>query len=154
MNYKNILGTLLIGLLMMPTAHAQLLKKLQKSAERTVERKLERKTEKETGKMMDSILDPSQKTSKNISPTENQERTTKNSTSKQESNSETSPTATNKMKVSDDLQVYSKFDFVLGDKLLFYDDFSQDFIGDFPSKWNTNGSGEVMKINTLEGHWF
>lgn len=55
--------------------------------------------------------------------------------------------------ISDDLEVYSKFDFVPGDKLLFFDDFSQDFIGDFPSKWNTNASGEVVKIGD-KGKWF
>ncbi|GAB1857052.1 hypothetical protein MHTCC0001_18880 [Flavobacteriaceae bacterium MHTCC 0001] len=55
--------------------------------------------------------------------------------------------------ISDNLEVYSKFDFVPGDKLLFFDDFSKDFIGDFPSKWNTNASGEVVKING-RGKWF
>ncbi len=56
--------------------------------------------------------------------------------------------------LSDNLEVYSKFDFVPGDKLLYFDDFSQDFIGDFPSKWNTNGSGEVVQFNQVEGKWF
>lgn len=56
--------------------------------------------------------------------------------------------------ISDNLEVYSKFDFVPGDKVIFFDDFSQDFIGDFPSKWNTNASGEVVKFNKVEGNWF
>ena len=56
--------------------------------------------------------------------------------------------------ISDNLEIYSKFDFVPGDKLLYFDDFSQDFIGDFPSKWNTNGTGEVVKLNNVEGNWF
>ena len=56
--------------------------------------------------------------------------------------------------ISDNLEIYSKFDFVPGDKLLFFDDFSQDFIGDFPSKWNTNGSGEVVKLSKAKGNWF
>ncbi len=55
--------------------------------------------------------------------------------------------------ISDNLEVFSKFDFVPGDKLLFFDDFSQDFVGDFPSKWNTNASGEVVKIGD-KGNWF
>ena len=50
--------------------------------------------------------------------------------------------------------MYSKFDFVPGDKIIYFDDFSQDFIGDFPSKWNTNGTGEVVRINNVEGNWF
>lgn len=56
--------------------------------------------------------------------------------------------------VSDGLEVYSKYDFVPGDKLLFFDDFSNDFIGDFPSKWNTNGTGEVVQFNKVKGKWF
>jgi OOP family OmpA-OmpF porin len=56
--------------------------------------------------------------------------------------------------ISDNMEVYSKFDFVPGDELIFFDDFSQDFIGDFPSKWNTNGSGEVVRLNKVEGNWF
>ena len=56
--------------------------------------------------------------------------------------------------VSDGLEVYSKYDFVPGDKLLFFDDFSQDFVGDLPSKWNTNGSGNIVKFNKVEGNWF
>ena len=56
--------------------------------------------------------------------------------------------------VSDDLEVISKFDFVPGDEVIYFDDFSQDFIGDFPSKWNTNGSGEVVKLSKADGNWF
>ena len=46
-------------------------------------------------------------------------------------------------------EVYSKYDFVPGDKIIYFDDFSQDFIGDFPSKWNTNGTGEVVKFGQV-----
>lgn len=151
--FKNILGAALIGLFMMPSANAQIWKKLQKSAERTVERKLERKTEKETGKMMDSILDPSQKPPSAESPSNESDHSVDNQSTSSDSNSQTTKTA-NKKNLSDDLEVYSKYDFVPGDKVLFYDDFSQDFIGDFPSKWNTNGSGEVVKLNNVDGNWF
>ncbi|WP_407557394.1 OmpA family protein [Winogradskyella sp. 4-2091] len=58
------------------------------------------------------------------------------------------------LNVSDQLEIYSKYDFVPGDQVLFFDDFSQDFVGDFPSKWNTNGSGEVIRTNKAKGNWF
>lgn len=51
------------------------------------------------------------------------------------------------------LQAYSKFDFIPGEKVIFYDDFSQDADGDFPALWNTNGSAEVVKTNLFEGKW-
>jgi outer membrane protein OmpA-like peptidoglycan-associated protein len=147
--FFRVLVLLLLGFFIMPNANAQILKKLKKRAERTVERKLEQKTEKETGKVMDSILDPNEKTEK--SP---QSEDSSNNSSGSTNSDDNSETTTNNPNVSDDLEVYSKFDFVPGDKLLYFDDFSQDFIGDFPSKWNTNGSGEVIKLNKAEGNWF
>jgi OmpA-OmpF porin, OOP family len=51
-------------------------------------------------------------------------------------------------------QSYSKFDFVPGEKVIFYDDFTDGNIGDFPIQWNTTGSGEVVTNNLFEGRWF
>ena len=84
--------------------------------------------------------------------TENDDDVTSNDTSSNENNgnnnSEKGTSATSKFKVS------SKFDFVPGDKLLFFDDFSRDYIGDFPSRWNTNGSGEIVTVNDPSEKWF
>lgn len=52
------------------------------------------------------------------------------------------------------LQTYSKYDFVAGEKVIFFDDFVQDNVGDFPVEWTTNGSGEVVTLNTQSGKWF
>ncbi len=54
---------------------------------------------------------------------------------------------------SETFKINSKFDFVPGDEILFFDDYSNDFIGDFPSKWNTNGSGEVVTFNDDSQRW-
>jgi OmpA-OmpF porin, OOP family len=51
------------------------------------------------------------------------------------------------------IKSYSKFDFVPGDKVLYFEDFSQDAIGDFPDKWNTNSTGEIVTLNKFEGKW-
>ncbi len=48
---------------------------------------------------------------------------------------------------------YSKYDFVAGEKVIFFDDFSQDAVGDFPALWNTNGSAEVVTANLFPGKW-
>ncbi|MCB0400068.1 MAG: OmpA family protein [Winogradskyella sp.] len=80
---------------------------------------------------------------------ESDNETTSNSDNDDEEEIEEAPS-----NVSDGLEVYSKYDFVPGDKLLFFDDFSNDFIGDLPSKWNTNGSGNIVKFNKVEGNWF
>jgi len=52
------------------------------------------------------------------------------------------------------LQTYSNYDFIAGEKVIFYDDFSQVNVGDFPAGWNTNGSGEVVTTNLHDGKWF
>jgi OmpA-OmpF porin, OOP family len=51
------------------------------------------------------------------------------------------------------LETKSQYDFVPGDKVLFFDDFSQDAIGDFPALWTTTGSGEVKTVNVATGNW-
>jgi OOP family OmpA-OmpF porin len=50
-------------------------------------------------------------------------------------------------------QVNSFSDFVAGENILFYDDFKQDALSDFPAKWNTNGSGKVITIDGQKGKW-
>jgi len=51
------------------------------------------------------------------------------------------------------LQSYSKYDFIAGERVIFYEDFSQDAVGDFPALWNTNGSAEVVTTNLFQGNW-
>jgi outer membrane protein OmpA-like peptidoglycan-associated protein len=52
-----------------------------------------------------------------------------------------------------DFQVYSRFDFVPGEKIVAFEDFMQDSIGDFPAKWNTNASAEIVTIGGRPGRW-
>ncbi len=56
-------------------------------------------------------------------------------------------------KSSSGIKSYSKFDFVPGDKIVYAEDFSQDVVGEFPLKWNTKGSGEVVTIEGMQGKW-
>ncbi len=51
------------------------------------------------------------------------------------------------------LETYSKYDFVPGEKVLVYEDFSKDAIGDFPENWNTNSAGETVTVSGETGHW-
>jgi OmpA-OmpF porin, OOP family len=82
-------------------------------------------------------------------------RTDKASTSadvkKAASNSGTS--AQSAALASSEFKAYSKFDFISADKAIFYDDFSQDVIGDFPASWSTDGSGEVVSIGNTMARW-
>jgi OmpA-OmpF porin, OOP family len=48
---------------------------------------------------------------------------------------------------------YSKFDFVAGEKVVAFEDFEQDAVGDFPAKWNTSAGGEIVNIDGQKGKW-
>jgi OmpA-OmpF porin, OOP family len=51
------------------------------------------------------------------------------------------------------LSYTSKYDFVQGEKIIAYEDFNVDNIGDFPVRWNTNASAEVVTVGGVEGKW-
>lgn len=57
-------------------------------------------------------------------------------------------------KASKGITSYSKFDFIPGEKVIFFDDFTQDPVGEFPAKWNTNNNGEVVTVSGVKDKWF
>jgi OmpA-OmpF porin, OOP family len=67
---------------------------------------------------------------------------------------ETKDTADAKPSGAPSFQSYSRFDFIPGAKVLFFDDFAESAVGDFPPNWNTNASGEVVTTNLYPGKWF
>lgn len=114
-----------------------------------VKRKVENKAGDKIEKSIDESLDGKKKTEK------------KDSTSDEEKDDPADdvkvPTNKKEKSLSDDntesLAVYSKYDFVPGERVIAYEDFSNAEIGDFPTRWNTNATGEVVKINAREGKW-
>lgn len=52
-----------------------------------------------------------------------------------------------------DVKVYSKFDFVPGSSILYFDNFEKDNIGEAPLGWLTTTSAETVTIDGLEGKW-
>lgn len=146
-----IILLLVLFMFAIPDATAQLLKKLGKAAERAAERTVERRVEKETSEktdaVLDSILEPGskgqQQKGQNPVPMDdgnNPDGSGGNGNSAQSSGPKS-------------LKVYTNYDFVPGDRLILYDDFSVDNIGDFPAKWNTNGSGEVVTLDDSPDKW-
>src|SRR5947207_6120919 len=71
-------------------------------------------------------------------------------------NTETNETAeknTSKTNEPGTIKAYSKYDFVPGERIIVFEDFVQDAVGDFPAKWNTNASGEIVTLDGSPGHW-
>jgi len=137
---------LIFTLAMAMPVQGQFLKKLGKAAERaaarTVERRVENETSEKTDAALDSILEPGSKSERQAPQPPEQDTGSTPDTPSIDSGSPKEPGNQGPKALS----VYSKFDFVPGDKPLFFEDFSNDFVGDFPAKWNTDGGGEVVLI--------
>ena len=48
----------------------------------------------------------------------------------------------------------TQYDFVPGDRVIYFDDFSQDAVGDFPALWTANAPGEINTVSIAPGNWF
>ncbi len=134
-----------MGLLTCSIANAQSwLERIGKRTAETVKNKVEERidnkaaeaTEKTMDKAEDSVKGKKGKSDKN--EVENEELAIEKDSSPK--------------KVS--LESYSNYDFVPGDQILYFEDFSRDAIGDFPATWTTNSTGEVKKVNIASGNWF
>jgi len=141
---KKVLLPLLI-ILISHLCDAQILKKiLDRTKQRTEEKAAEKVAEKVSDAATKPIDDAGTKNNKHANNTASVNHNTvgtgasDNEASQNENGS---------------LATYSKFDFVPGEKILVSEDFSQDAIGDFPDKWNTNGSGEIVTTADQPGHW-
>ena len=144
---KMLILALAMGLL--SATHAQLLKKIVDRTKQKTENKI---TEKVSDKVSDAATKPIDEAgkpkSKDGSTTSGSGSSSKSSSSSKEidgTGSSATPVA--------GLATYSKYDFVPGEKILVVEDFAQDAVGDFPAKWNTNSSGEVVTVDGQQGHW-
>ena len=63
------------------------------------------------------------------------------------------PVQTSAQENQGSIKAYSKYDFVPGEKIIAFEDFMQTNVGDFPERWNTNASAEVVTIDGKQGHW-
>jgi OmpA-OmpF porin, OOP family len=132
-----VLIALIFCLLGNMDAQSQLLKKIKKSAGRAAEREIIRKTDQkvttETGDMMDTILEgPQKKTDSPNSPSPD----TKNSS------------ITEIEQTQGEVQLWSKYNFVPGDEIIFEDDLVNEENGEFPSRWDLiKGSAENASID-------
>lgn len=138
-------------------AEAQLLKKLGKrateAAERALERKVEEKSERETEKGFDSVFNNETRAEKR----KRKRREKKEQDKFENENSIETPENTDLDNITvdgpaTDMEAIRISDFSPGERTLFEDDFSKDAMGDFPVQWDTNGSGEILRMQ--DQNWF
>lgn len=131
---------------------AQVLKKI---LDRTRQKTEEKVSEKISDKVSDAAskpIDDAGKTKKNKGKKNNKNSSEDPGTNPQTDKGGTGNEIKNKSGGAT-LATYSKFDFIPGEKILVFEDFSQDAIGDYPAKWNTNSSGETVTADGQTGHW-
>ncbi len=148
---------ILIILMFSLSIHAQfdnLGKKLKKKVDNRIERKVDR--------TMDKGLDKTENAFDDAVRGENNAASDKNTSNDNKSAGVNSTTGTNTNQTSDvaekqdntSFSYSTKFDFVPGDNIMVLEDFSKEYVGDFPSSWNTNGTGEIVKIDNSQEKWF
>jgi OmpA-OmpF porin, OOP family len=138
---------------------AQILKDISNRIKQKTEQRANQKIDQGIDKGLDQVDNAAKDATKKKDSATNTNNTNSNNNNRQ-SNASTTTTGsadTNAQlsKSADEagFKTYSKFDFVPGDKVVAYDQFSQDAIGDFPVAWNTNSSGEVVTASGQQGHW-
>lgn len=141
------------------TSHAQFIKRMADRAKN----KLEQKAGDKVDKSIDDATDGKKNEKKDNNSSDNTANNPNNNSNNSSSNN---PQSSKNDEASNDgatpsstsgaapkLEAYSKYDFVPGEKIIAYEDFSKTEIGDFPERWNTNATAEVVTLNNKEGKW-
>jgi len=139
---KYIISTAVIILLAV-NCNAQFKELLKQKAGEGIRQGAQNSTEKAADKAVDKLFSRKTKKSKNAETTADN-----NASTTQDKNQNIKD-----LPQQPSVKTYSKYDFIPGEKILGYDDFSGDAIGDFPAQWNTNASGEIMTTDNFSGKW-
>ncbi|HRE64968.1 MAG TPA: OmpA family protein [Ferruginibacter sp.] len=144
---KKILLSML-GMVLFQIGFAQFGNLLER-AKNKVNNKVNQKIDQKMDNAIDKGIDGAEKGAKDA--TSSSKKTTNETTDTVEETTQGKGSKKSGGSTSGSFKSYSKFDFVPGENLLAAEDFSQDVVGDFPDKWNTNGSGEIVTTNTRDG---
>lgn len=147
-----LLRTLLPGCLLLCAAASNAQINIGDKLERKAKERLERKVDRTIDKGFDKAEEGVDKGSKEVG-----KEATKGGKDKKGTEADKEPTGTGNTSTAPGanapLKAYSKFDFVPGEQVIAVEDLRQDAVGDFPAKWNTNSSGEVVTIEGRDGRW-
>ncbi len=115
----------------------QILKKISDRAKNRAEQNANNKVNNVVDKTVDDAMNPNLEKSKESKPQD---------TTGKESNKEAVSSAVG-------FKAYSKYDFIPGEKVIGFEDYSTGSVGDFPVNWNTNGAGEIVTVQGHPGRW-
>lgn len=156
LNAKILLLAVFIGIAAAPVQSQKLIKRIKETAKRTAEQKTEQKTSEGVEKGIDKGLEGARsifKKKKKLKDGGDTEDETDHGSGLPEGEvpggMESGEVATK----DTGFGVYTQFTFEPGNRILYYEDFSKDALGDFPATWETSGSGEVVTNSGAGGNW-
>lgn len=135
------------------TIQAQFFDKLKKKTEQKIKKEGEKRVEDKVNKGVDKAYDEAEKQleGNNDSKEGQQDSTKVVNKSKNVKDNKVNESVTKETENNPQVVINSKYDFVPGEKIIFFDDFTTENIDDFPVQWNTTGSGEVVTTNIADG---
>jgi len=113
-----------------------------------IKKKIEKKVNKELNEATDDAIDETTETIKKGGESENENSPTPetNTTPDKTVSNETTNPETSEENL-EELKMWSKYDFVPGEKVIFEDELSSEESGEFPSRWDLlSGSAEVASL--------
>ncbi len=140
-----VLALLFLFTLSAATPAAAQFGKLKDKVKSKVERKVDQKTDQAIDKTIDGAVDGVGKDGEAPAPVDPAEPATPGAGTDKAAAPAAGGTA-----VAEDMTLYTKYDFVPGDKVIFYDDLAKEELGEFPSRWNLDRG--VFEIARAEGH--
>ncbi|MBE0539079.1 MAG: OmpA family protein [Ignavibacterium sp.] len=133
------------------TTQAQFFDKLKKKTEEKIKKEGEKRVEDKINKGVEKGYDEVEKQAEGTGDDQNQNE----DANKNDQNTDNVKTSDSKDPQEDPQFVASsKYDFVPGERIILFDDFSQDAVGDFPALWTANAPGEINSLSITPGNWF
>jgi OmpA-OmpF porin, OOP family len=108
-----------------------------------VKNKAKQRADNKVDKEIDKTLDEIEGSAKKSEPASTPSAPSSNKTENKEEASSDEPA----------LKSYTKFDFIPGDQILYYDNFEGEALAELPTGWNTSGTGEVTTFEKYPGNW-
>ena len=135
---------LIVAIASIITVNAQILKRLGDRAKNKMEQKAGDKVDKSIDDAVEGKKKEKEESASSQQKQESSEETASTNSSSKDDTKASEPAA---------LKAYSKYDFIPGEKVFAFEDFSNAEVGDFPERWNTNGTAEIVTLNTKPGKW-
>lgn len=156
---KNIvlILTLIFAIGIIQSTPAQFIDKIKKKTEQKVKSEGEKRVQEKINKGVDKVYDEAEKQlegSGEKNESEQNEKENNNQNTSQQKNDDKNNSSQNSPQEDPKFAASTQYDFVPGDRVILFDDFSQDAVGDFPALWTGNSAGEINTINIAPGNWF